>query len=80
MLPDYDSYVVLRNHLSTEELSSPNEKGFVPDNNDSLNVGTEWENHPTGIDENMKVEVVCVRTKTADEPWSKWSNCTIWSK
>lgn len=80
LLPDYDSYVVLRNHLSTEELSSPNEKGFVPDNNDSLNVGTEWENHPTGIDENMKVEVVCVRTKTADEPWSKWSNCTIWSK
>lgn len=80
LLPDYDSYLLLKNHLSANELPSPNENKFVPDNNDSLNVGTEWENHPTGIDENMKVEVVCVRTKTADEPWSKWSNCTIWSK
>lgn len=80
LLPDYDSYLSLKNHLSVNELPSPNENKFVPDNNDSLNVGTEWENHPTGIDENMKVEVVCVRTKTADESWSKWSNCTIWSK
>lgn len=45
---------------------SLNEKGFVPENNDSLNVGTKWEDHPIGIDENMQVEVVCVRTKDGD--------------
>ncbi len=82
LVPTYEDYLNLRNfHLSSDKLESKDERGFVPDKNDNLNIDTDWTPSPAGISPTMQIEVVCNRTrKGVDEVWSGWSNCTIWSK
>lgn len=78
LLPNYETYLDLFEHLSENKLYSPDEKGVVPPNNDNLNIDTEWTASPSGISQVYPIEVVCTRTKV--DTWGSWSNCVMWSK
>lgn len=76
-LPDYDTYISLWDHLGIKELPSVNEPNYIPNRNDDI-VDTDWTDSPKGITSSMQFEVVCSRTRNSvEEPWGKWSNCTI---
>lgn len=56
----------------------------VPEKPESVNqtesVPEGWEDSPTGISEEWKVEWVCTRSKNESGNWSEWSEPAIWSK
>lgn len=42
LVPTHEDYLNLRNfHLSSDKLESKDERGFVPDKNDNLNIDTD---------------------------------------
>lgn len=83
LLPNYNTYLILKDFLNRSEnkLPSPNEADYIPSVNDNLDIGSNWEDRPVGINSTMQVEVACSRVKNSiDEPWGEWSSCAIWSK
>lgn len=79
LIPDYDTYLKLREQLSSKKLFSSPEDDKVPPVNDSLNIDTVWTDSPSGISPEYLVEVMCTRTKQEGQ-WSDWSNCIMWAK
>ena len=82
LIPDYEMYKDLVNYLDRNKLYSPeNDDDFVPEVNDNLEIGTRWTDQPSGITEDLQIEVCCTRIrKSTEEPWGEWSPCVIWSK
>lgn len=63
LIPDYDTYLKLRDQLSSKKLFSSPEDDKVPPVNDSLNIDTVWTDSPSSISPEYLVEVMCTRTK-----------------
>lgn len=81
LLPSMEVYNALKISLENKKLSSPNVDDFIPEVNDSLNIGTQWKDQPVGITEDWPIEAACSRMrKSVSESWSEWSPCIIWSK
>lgn len=57
-----ETYEALRAHLEKNPLYNNQEGDSVPPVNDNI-ANTEWTDSPSGISEEMPIEVVCSRTK-----------------